>query len=61
MITAIRLPRGIPVPRFVDRFLAARRHRRQHRLEQSLRRDLPPHILRDIGLCDDAPVPGNRR
>ncbi len=61
MITAIRLTRDIPVPRFVDRFLAARRHRRQHRLEQSLRRDLPPHILRDIGLSDEPPAPGFRR
>ncbi|MWD26244.1 hypothetical protein E0K89_001995 [Aquicoccus sp. SCR17] len=61
MITAIRLTRDISVPRFVGSFLAARRQRRQLRFEKSLRRSLAPHILRDIGLCDDAPARGFRR
>ncbi|QDL94118.1 hypothetical protein FDP22_19875 (plasmid) [Paroceanicella profunda] len=60
MITAIRLTRDIPFPGFVDSFLAARRHRQRHRLEQCLRRDLPLYILRDIGLSDEAPAPGFR-
>ncbi|WP_238371472.1 hypothetical protein [Heliomarina baculiformis] len=61
MKTAIHLIRDIPVRRFIDRFLAERRHRQQQRLEESLRRDLPPHILRDIGLSNEAPVAGIRR
>ena len=61
MITAIHLIRDIPVRRFIDRFLAERRHCQQQRLEESLRRDLPPHILRDIGLSDEAPVAGIRQ
>ncbi|MBL3704174.1 hypothetical protein GI582_15855 [Sulfitobacter sp. BDSS02] len=61
MITTIHLTRDIPDRRFIDRFLAERRCRRQQRLEETLRRDLPPHILRDIGLSDEPPVAGIRR
>ncbi|MGR3603364.1 MAG: hypothetical protein ACU0FH_23435 [Heliomarina sp.] len=61
MITAKHLTRDIPVRRFIDMFLAEHRCRQQQGLEETLRRELPPHILRDIDLSDEPPVAGIRR
>ncbi|MBN8189869.1 hypothetical protein JF540_24595 [Salipiger thiooxidans] len=44
------------LPPFLRDLMAHYRRGRQRRLEQALRRDLPLHLLRDIGLADDAPL-----